>query len=115
MRMLTGRFEMVVNLTPGRYRTRWGLPEDLAMVAPAYTRRRSLIAKKIVLGGKSGGRWKTPDRVGYLRFLKDLVNGKILRFAICRKIILLGCNQKKDKKGVFACKKTEESHETKGP
>ena len=99
MRMLTGRFEMVVNLTPGRYRTRWCLPEGLAMVAPAYTRRRSLIAKKIVLGGKSGGRWKTPDRVGYLRFLKkDLVNGKILRFAICRKIILLGCNQKKRQK-----------------
>lgn len=44
-RHLTGR-----GLTPTEYRTKWGLPSDYPMVAPAYARKRSELAKKIGLG-----------------------------------------------------------------
>ena len=37
-------------LTPEQYRTRWGLPDDYPMVAPAYARRRSELAKRAELG-----------------------------------------------------------------
>ncbi len=37
-------------LSPEEYRTKWGLPESYPMVAPAYARRRSELAKKIGLG-----------------------------------------------------------------
>jgi len=45
------------NLTPEQYRTKWGLPRDYPMVAPAYARLRSAFAKKIGLG-KVPGRGK---------------------------------------------------------
>jgi len=38
------------NMTPEQYRTKWGLPHDYPMVAPAYARTRSAFAKKIGLG-----------------------------------------------------------------
>lgn len=38
------------DLSPDEYRTRWGLPSDYPMVAPAYARRRSELAKNIGLG-----------------------------------------------------------------
>ena len=38
------------NLTPQQYRQRWGLPASYPMVAPAYARQRSALAKKIGLG-----------------------------------------------------------------
>jgi len=38
------------NMTPEQYRERWGLPADYPMVAPAYARHRSSLAKKIGLG-----------------------------------------------------------------
>lgn len=38
------------NLTPDAYRTKWGLPRDYPMVAPAYARRRSALAKRSGLG-----------------------------------------------------------------
>jgi predicted transcriptional regulator len=43
-------------LTPAEYRAKWGLPADYPMVAPAYARRRSELAKSLGLGrsGKSG-------------------------------------------------------------
>lgn len=45
-RHLAGRY----GLTPDQYRARWGLPSDYPMVAPAYTKRRSEIAKQSGLG-----------------------------------------------------------------
>ncbi len=44
-RHLAGR-----GLTPAEYRTKWGLPADYPMVAPAYARKRSELAKSIGLG-----------------------------------------------------------------
>jgi|HigsolmetaAR201D_1030396.scaffolds.fasta_scaffold02519_12 Predicted transcriptional regulator len=38
------------NMTPEEYRAKWGLPADYPMVAPAYARRRSELAKEIGLG-----------------------------------------------------------------
>lgn len=37
-------------LTPDAYREKWGLPSDYPMVAPAYARRRSELAKEMGLG-----------------------------------------------------------------
>ncbi len=43
-------------LTPAEYRTKWGLPTDYPMVAPAYARKRSELAKSIGLGSlRKGG------------------------------------------------------------
>lgn len=39
-------------LTPDEYRTRWGLPADYPMIAPAYAATRSAMAKSIGLGRK---------------------------------------------------------------
>jgi predicted transcriptional regulator len=43
-------------LSPSEYRAKWGLPTDYPMVAPAYARKRSELAKSIGLGNlrKSG-------------------------------------------------------------
>lgn len=40
------------NMTPEEYRERWSLPYDYPMVAPAYARQRSELAKKMGLGQK---------------------------------------------------------------
>lgn len=48
-RHLKSRYQM----SPQEYRTRWGLPEDYPMVAPAYAEERSRLAKKMGLGKKS--------------------------------------------------------------
>lgn len=37
-------------LTPADYRAKWGLPSDYPMVAPAYARARSALAKETGLG-----------------------------------------------------------------
>ena len=37
-------------LTPQEYRAKWGLAADYPMVAPAYARKRSELAKSIGLG-----------------------------------------------------------------
>lgn len=39
-------------LTPAQYRAKWGLPDNYPMVAPAYSLRRSEMAKSIGLGVK---------------------------------------------------------------
>ena len=44
----------VRGLTPEEYRAKWGLPADYPMVAPAYSRARSEMAKTIGLGRKPG-------------------------------------------------------------
>jgi predicted transcriptional regulator len=45
-------------LTPDEYRTKWNLPADYPMVAPAYAAARSELAKNMGLGRK-----KAPDPV----------------------------------------------------
>ena len=40
------------SLTPDEYRTSWNLKSDYPMVAPAYAKRRSKLAKEIGLGRK---------------------------------------------------------------
>lgn len=40
------------NLTPEEYREKWGLPSDYPMVAPAYAKARSQLAKQMGLGQK---------------------------------------------------------------
>lgn len=40
------------NLTPDEYRQKWGLPFDYPMVAPAYAKARSRLAKEMGLGQK---------------------------------------------------------------
>lgn len=44
------------NLTPEAYRAMWGLDADYPMVAPAYSRARSELAKSMGLGQGSTGR-----------------------------------------------------------
>ena len=39
-------------LTPTEYRTKWGLPSDYPMVAPAYSARRSELARSLGFGRK---------------------------------------------------------------
>lgn len=39
-------------LTPAEYRAKWGLPLDYPMVAPAYSAKRSELAKSIGLGAR---------------------------------------------------------------
>ena len=43
-----------LGLTPEEYRTKWNLPADYPMVAPAYAERRSALAKQLGLGRKPG-------------------------------------------------------------
>ena len=38
------------HLTPDEYRERWNLPSDYPMVAPAYSKTRSVLAKKMGAG-----------------------------------------------------------------
>ena len=52
LKMLKRHLRASYNLTPEEYRTRWGLPPDYPMVAPAYAKERSDFAKKIGLGRK---------------------------------------------------------------
>jgi predicted transcriptional regulator len=43
-----------LGMTPDEYRAKWGLPADYPMVAPAYAKARSELAKQMGLG--QGGR-----------------------------------------------------------
>ena len=56
LKMLKRHLRTSYDLTPEQYRERWGLPADYPMVAPNYAKRRSVLAKKIGLGTKSGRR-----------------------------------------------------------
>lgn len=47
---LKRHLNVAYGLTPEAYRKKWGLPDDYPMVAPAYARRRSELAKKSGLG-----------------------------------------------------------------
>ena len=50
LKMLNRHLKTAYNMTPKDYRERWGLPSDYPMVAPAYAKQRSELAKKIGLG-----------------------------------------------------------------
>ena len=51
-RHLRSHFDM----SPEEYREKWGLAPDYPMVAPAYSERRSALAKEKGLGRKKGSR-----------------------------------------------------------
>lgn len=51
--MLRGYIRRHFNMTPEQYRKKWGLANDYPMVAPAYSMKRSKIAKKNGFGKKS--------------------------------------------------------------
>ena len=52
MKMLKRYLATHYKMTPAEYRSRWGLPADYPMAAPAYTEQRSTLAKQIGLGRK---------------------------------------------------------------
>ncbi len=54
-RSLKRHLGTVYNLTPEKYREKWGLPNDYPMVAPAYSAVRSQLAKAIGLGQTGRG------------------------------------------------------------
>ena len=56
LKMLKRHLKTRYNMTPDEYRKRWGLPDDYPMVAPAYAKQRSNLAKKIGLGTKPRAR-----------------------------------------------------------
>lgn len=47
------RYLAGLGMTPAEYRTKWGLPADYPMVAPAYAAQRSALAKTLGLGRKA--------------------------------------------------------------
>ena len=44
------RYLGLLGMTPAEYRTKWGLPHDYPMTAPAYAAKRSELAKTLGLG-----------------------------------------------------------------
>jgi predicted transcriptional regulator len=52
LKMLKRHLQTSYGITPEDYRTKWKLPSDYPMVAPAYASHRSDLAKKIGLGRK---------------------------------------------------------------
>jgi predicted transcriptional regulator len=48
-------------LSVEQYRTRWNLPADHTMTAPAYSERRSTMAKQLGLGRARGASVKAPE------------------------------------------------------
>jgi predicted transcriptional regulator len=50
LKMLKRHLMSAFGMTPQQYRHRWGLPASYPMVAPAYAKERSKLAKKIGLG-----------------------------------------------------------------
>lgn len=56
LKMLKRHLKSAYHMTPEEYRERWGLPADYPMVAPAYAKQRSRLAKDIGLGVGGRGR-----------------------------------------------------------
>jgi predicted transcriptional regulator len=52
-RVLRRHLRVAHGLEPAEYRVRWRLPPDHPITAPAYSERRSTMAKQIGLGRKS--------------------------------------------------------------
>ena len=53
LKMLKRHLRTTYGMTPDDYRAKWGLAADYPMVAPAYAKRRSELAKAIGLGRRS--------------------------------------------------------------
>lgn len=53
LKMLKRHLQTSYGMTPEDYRTKWKLPSDYPMVAPAYAATRSALAKTIGLGRKA--------------------------------------------------------------
>ena len=58
LKMLKRHLMTSYGMTPADYRTKWGLPAEYPMVAPAYAAQRRDLAMKIGLGRKPGARKK---------------------------------------------------------
>jgi predicted transcriptional regulator len=54
LKMLKRHLMTHYGMTPDDYRTKWGLPADYPMVAPAYAETRRALAKAIGLGRAPG-------------------------------------------------------------
>jgi predicted transcriptional regulator len=54
-RTLKRHLQSAHGMSPAEYRAKWGLPRDYPVTAPAYSERRSALAKKLGLGNKAGG------------------------------------------------------------
>ena len=54
VRTLKRHLKAAHGLTPDQYRNKWDLPDDYPLTAPAYSARRSKMAKSIGLGRKGG-------------------------------------------------------------
>lgn len=52
LKMLKRHLSTAYGMTPEQYRDKWNLPPDYPMVAPAYAKHRSSLAKRIGLGTK---------------------------------------------------------------
>ncbi len=50
LKMLKRHLRTAYNMSPDDYRAKWGLASDYPMVAPAYAKQRSELAKAIGLG-----------------------------------------------------------------
>jgi predicted transcriptional regulator len=50
LKMLKRYLRAQYNMSPEQYRTKWNLPRDYPMVAPAYAKQRSDFARSIGLG-----------------------------------------------------------------
>jgi predicted transcriptional regulator len=50
--MLKRHLQTAHVMTPEQYRAKWGLRDDHPLVAPAYSERRSQMAKQLGLGEK---------------------------------------------------------------
>ena len=64
LKMLKRHLATRYKMTPAEYRTRWGLPSDYPMVAPAYAAKRSELAKSIGLGRKPVETAPEPEQSG---------------------------------------------------
>lgn len=53
LKMLKRHLKTAYNMTPEKYRERWGLPSDYPMVAPNYAKQRSHLARELGLGTKA--------------------------------------------------------------
>lgn len=61
-RMMKRHLWSVYKMTPDDYREKWKLPPDYPMVAPAYSARRSDLAKTFKLGTTNRGKGKRTPR-----------------------------------------------------